>query len=82
MEEFDYDIGKYIAYRKKEREMAKKQEIENIEIEDIIEDVKKAKEILEIRTSLSEGARRFIEDIKEGKIWEKEYLSICKTLEA
>lgn len=63
MEEFEYDINKYIAFRKNEREVPK-----NIEIEDIIEDVKKAKEILEIRTSLSEGARRFIEDIKEGKI--------------
>ena len=71
MKEFDYDIGKYITYRKKLREEAKEQEFRgSLEIEDIIEDLKNAKELCSNITKyqLSDNAKRFIHDIEKGVV--------------
>lgn len=74
MKEFDYDIGKYIAYCKKERERAKEQEIEHINIDDTIEDLKLAKNLCNNigknvnKSNLSDNAKKFIHDIERGVI--------------
>lgn len=74
MKEFDYDIDKYITYRKKERERAKEQEIEHIEIKNIIEDLKLAKNLCSNiginvnKSNLSDNAKRFVHDIEKGLI--------------
>lgn len=63
MKEFNYDINKYIDYRKKQRDEALKYEIEGVSIGDIIEDTKKAKKLCNL-SDLSENAKRMIHDIE------------------
>jgi hypothetical protein len=69
MKDFDYDIDKYITYRKKLREGAKEQKFRgNLEFGDIIDDLKTAKQLCSniTKNQLSENAKRFIHDIEKG----------------
>lgn len=74
MREFDYDIDKYITYRKKQHGGAKEQEIEHIEIEDVVEDLKLAKNLCSNisknvgKSNLSKNAKRFVNEIERGDI--------------
>ena len=58
MKEFDYDIHKYMAYRKTHRYEPKNSKIEQVKNN---EDKYKGKK-------LSDGAKRFIQDIIKGVI--------------
>lgn len=79
MSEFDYDINKYVSYKKTSREEA---ENDKKRQEDLIKELKKENRQLkaenevmrniinsyESECKLSEGAKRFVHDIEKGVI--------------